>query len=197
MKPFLAIVCTRFPAVCVAAEPGELFDRGEGIELNKAIPANERGILCLAADEKGQVYGGTTGRAAHLFVYDPQKNEVRSLARLEGGIGFAHALIRLSDGSLIGGTQADPTGIAVKTDPKAVGHLYRFTLNGADPAKIEDLGVPVAGQGIYTLAYLKKSNEIVGNTWPDGHFFTYDLKTKKFKDHGAIAGYRTFETPQH
>src|SRR5262249_61662802 len=61
----------------------------------------------------------------------------------------------------------------------------------------EDLGVPVAGQGIYTLAYLKKSNEIVGNTWPDGHFFTYDLKTKKYKDHGAIAGYRTFETPQH
>jgi hypothetical protein len=173
--------------------------------LDKAIPANERGITCLAVDEKGRVFGGTTGRATHLFVYDPAKDEVRSLLRLDGGIGFAFALIRLPDGSLIAGTQADPTGIAVKTDPKAVGHLYRFSWTGEPgasapggiPIKVDDLGVAVPGQGIYTLAYLEKSQEIVGNTWPDGHFFVYDLKAKTFRDHGAIAGYRPFETPQH
>src|SRR5262249_35638074 len=59
------------------------------------------------------------------------------------------------------------------------------------------LGVPVAGQGIYALAYDPKTDTVVGNTWPDGHFFSYDVKAKAFKDHGAIAGYRTFETPQH
>ncbi|HMC64543.1 MAG TPA: hypothetical protein VKI65_06365 [Gemmataceae bacterium] len=199
MRTMTVFVCTLilFAADITAAEPPDLFDHGEGIELNKVIPANERGIMCLAADNQGRIYGGTTGRAAHLFVYDPVKNDVRSLARLDGGVGFAHGLIRLQDGSLIGGTQADPTGIAVKTEPKAVGHVYRFAPAGNGQLRVEDLGVPVPGQGIYTLAYLKKSNEIVGNTWPDGHFFTYDLKTKRFKDHGAIAGYRTFETPQH
>src|SRR5262249_50174251 len=154
-------------------------------------------VLCLALDDQGRIFGGTTGRAAHLFAYDPTKDEVRSLARLDGGVGFAYALIRLADGSLVGGTQADPSGIPVKTEARASGHLYRFILADSGPAKVEDLGVPVAGQGIYTLAYLPESSEVVGNTWPDGHFFSYDLKGKKFKDLGAIAGYRTFETPQH
>src|SRR5262249_24589767 len=129
----------------------DLFQHGEAILLDKAVPANERGIVCLTTDERGHVYGGTSGRAAHLFTYDPEALAVQSLARLDGGIGFAHELIRLPDGSLIGGTQADPTGVAHRTDPKAVGHLYRFHLTGNGPAKVEDLGVPVAGQGIYAL----------------------------------------------
>jgi hypothetical protein len=182
--------------LAAGAEPPALFFRGEGISLARAVPANERGILALTVDEAGRVYGGTTGRAAHLFVYDPAKGEVRGLARLEGGVGFAHRLVRLPDGSLVGGTQADPTGTAARTDPKAVGHLYRFVPTDGGPARVEDLGVPVAGQGIYTLAYVK-SGEVIGNTWPDGHVFTYDVKARRFTDHGAVAGYRTFETPQH
>ncbi|MFN4260108.1 MAG: hypothetical protein ACK4RK_12500 [Gemmataceae bacterium] len=179
----------------LADNPVDLFYRGQGIELNQAIPANERGVLCLTTDGQGRIFGGTTGHAAHLFSHDEKTGAARSLARLEGGIGLSYNLIQLPDGSLITGTQADPTGIATRTDPKAVGHLYRFTLSGNGAAKIEDLGVPVPGQGIYTIAYVEKSGEIAGNTWPDGHFFTYDLKAKTFKDHGAIAGYRTFETP--
>ena len=186
---FLLVASTGFAA--------DLFSRGNAIDLGSAIPANERGITCLVVDGRGRVYGGTTGRAAHLFVFDPEQSIVRSLARLEGGIGLAYGLVLLPDGSLIGGTQADPTGIARRTDPQAVGHLYRFVPTADGPAKVEDLGVAVAGQGIYTLAYLEKSGEVVGNTWPDGHFFTYDLKTRTFKDHGAIAGHRTFETPRH
>jgi streptogramin lyase len=195
MRWLLAVFTPLVLSSGLPAAPDNLFDRGEGIELNRAIPANERGILCLARGDKGLVYGGTTGRAAHLFAYDPATGHVRSLARLAGGVGFAYALVRLPDGSLVGGTQADPTGTAVQTDPWAVGHLYRFIPAGNGPAKVEDLGVPVKGQGIYTLASDPKGTEIVGNTWPDGHFFTYDVKTKKFKDHGAIAGYRTFEEP--
>ena len=175
----------------------EIFEKGEGISLEKAIPANERGILCLAMSPTGRIYGGTTGRAAHLFVCDPVMGEVRSLARLDGGIGFSYVLIHCDDGSLIAGTQADPTGIARKTDPEAVGHLYRFIVGAKGEAKVEDLGVPIQGQGIYTLAYSAQSKQIVGNTWPDGHFFSFDMETRTFKDHGAIAGYHTFETPRH
>src|SRR5262249_26337877 len=137
--------------------PESPFAQGQAIDLDRAIPANERGILCLTFGEKGRVYGGTTGRAAHLFVYDPATNQARGPARLEGGAGLAPPRAPPPDGSLTGGTQTDPTGIAVQTDPKAVGHLYRFTPTGDGPAKVEDLGVPVAGQGVYTLAYDEKS----------------------------------------
>jgi sugar lactone lactonase YvrE len=199
MKRLLALTSASLilSAAQAAGQSGDVFAKGEGIGLERAIPANERGILCLSADDKGRIYGGTTGRAAHLFRFDPRTNELRSLARLAGGVGFAYQLIRLPDGSLVGGTQADPTGIAVRTDPQAVGHLYRFMLKDEGPAKVEDLGVAVASQGIYTLAYIPKTKEIIGNTWPDGHLFTYDLEKRKFTDHGAIAGYRTFETPRH
>ncbi len=185
-----------FGLLALSASAADPLAKGIGIGLDRSIPANERGILCLAKGKDGRIYGGTTGRAAHLFVYDPKTNAVKSLVRLDGGIGFAHGLIALPDGSIIGGTQADPTKIALATDPAKVGHLYRFVVTG-DSAKVEDLGVPVAGQGIYTLAYDPKSNTVVGNTWPDGHFFSYNVAKKTTKDHGAIAGYRTFETPQH
>jgi hypothetical protein len=177
------------------AEPVDLFGRGTAVGLDRALPANERGILCLAVGARGRLYGGTTGRAAHLFVCDTEKGEVRSLARLPGGVGFAYQLLRLPDGSLVGGTQADPTGIALQTDPGAVGHLYRFTAEGDGPARVEDLGVPVPGQGIYTLAYSPSNQEVLGNTWPDGHFFAFYLRTRKFTDHGPLAGHRTYEAP--
>jgi hypothetical protein len=202
MRRFWVVCLVLIPVLCLQAQPQQKkpvpapLEDGESIPLDQVIPANERGILCLADDDQGRIYGGTTGRAAHLFVYDPKAKQVRSLARLEGGIGFAYALIRLPDGSLIAGTQADPTGTAVATDEKAVGWLYRFTIEKDGTAKAEKLGKPVEGQGVYTLAFDKKRETIFGNTWPDGHFFTYDLKARKFTDHGAIAGYRPFESPR-
>jgi hypothetical protein len=79
------------------------FARGEAIALDRVLPANERGILCLSADGVGNVYGGTTGRAAHFFKYDSQMKLAVSLARLEGGIGFSYGLVTLPDGSFIAG----------------------------------------------------------------------------------------------
>jgi len=179
-----------------APEP-DPFASGRAIDLDRVIPANERGILALAQGKDGRIYGGTTGRAAHFFVYDPAKDEARSLARLPGGIGLSYAIIALPDGSFVAGTQADPTGTAVSTDKKEIGRLLRFTPSGDGPAKVAELGRPVAGQGIYTLGYDEGSHTIVGNTWPEGHFFSYDIKAGKFTDHGAIAGHRGYELPQH
>jgi sugar lactone lactonase YvrE len=194
MKQILAALALLFTLVrAAAADP---FDRGEAIALDRVIPANERGILCLA-EHGGRIYGGTTGRAAHLFEYDPKTGKVRSLARFSGGVGLAYGLVVLPDGSLLCGTQTDPTGVAAQIDPKAVGKLYRITPADGGTAKVEELCVPVPGQGIYTLAYHPGSDTVLGNTWPDGHFFSYEVKAKALKDHGAIAGYRTFETPRH
>ncbi len=57
------------------------------------------------------------------------------------------------------------------------GHLYKITgVNSKNPI-IEDLGVPVEGQGIQTLAMDKKRGLIYGLTYPTGRFFIYDTKT--------------------
>jgi hypothetical protein len=189
MKPSL-VPLVLIASTTLAADP---LERGEAVPLDRAVPANERGIVCLAVG-KDVVYAGTTGRAAHLIQFAPDSGGVRSVVRLDGGIGFAHQLTVLPDGSLIGGTQSDPTGIAVRTDAKAVGHLYRFR---PDSGAANDLGIPVPGQGIYTLVIEPATQTVVGLTWPDGHLFTHDLKTGQHKDHGTIAGYRTFETPRH
>jgi hypothetical protein len=181
-------------AAALAAAPAktDLFDRGESLPVEAVLPANERGVTALAFDKAGRLFGGTTGRAGHLFTYDPTTKTARSLARFPGGVGLAFGLAVLPDGSVVVGTQADPTGTASTTDRDALGHLYRVPANGGPP---EDLGVPVKGQGVYALAYAEATNEVLLNTWPEGHFVAFDLAAKKATDHGAIAGHRTFETP--
>src|SRR5262245_3481299 len=85
---FLAVTASRMEAPQLPAEV-DPFARGYGIDLDRVIPANERGILCLAQGADGErIWGGTTGRAAHLFVYHAGSGEGRSLARLPGGIGL-------------------------------------------------------------------------------------------------------------
>src|SRR3954467_14286587 len=102
MKLFLPAFLL-FAPIAVAADP---LDRGEPVPLDRVVPANERGILCLAVGKDG-VYAGTTGRAAHLLKFDVAGGGVRSGLRLDGGVGFAHAFAVLPDGSLFAGTQAD------------------------------------------------------------------------------------------
>src|SRR5438045_1203371 len=92
----LVVACS-----AAALPPTDPFEKGEGIDLDRVIPANERGILCLVKGKDGRIYGGTSGRAAHLFAYDAANAKALSLARLDGGVGFAHGLIALPDGSLI------------------------------------------------------------------------------------------------
>src|SRR5689334_16136865 len=90
---FLSVLASLLLASAAgAADP---FERGEAIPLDRVIPANERGILCLAKGHDGRVYGGTTGRAAHLFAYDPKTGQARDLLRLPGGVGFAYGLVAL------------------------------------------------------------------------------------------------------
>ncbi|MGH9362057.1 MAG: hypothetical protein ACRD2T_09075, partial [Thermoanaerobaculia bacterium] len=74
------------------ARAGEasLLGAGDAVPLD-ALPANERAVTALALVE-GSLYGATTGRAGHLFVFDPRSRVVRGLHRLEGGVGFSFGL---------------------------------------------------------------------------------------------------------
>ena len=84
------------------------------------------------------------------------------------------------------------------------GHLYRYNPKESNrkvklpdmECELEDLGIPVAGNSIYTLAISPKGDIIYGLTYPDGHFFTYDIDSKKFEDIGPIQKEITFHGPE-
>lgn len=55
MRLPISLLCTLLlvPRMPAAPQAAQVFDKGEGIPLDKVIPANERGIVCLALDSQG------------------------------------------------------------------------------------------------------------------------------------------------
>jgi outer membrane protein assembly factor BamB len=83
------------------------------------------------------------------------------------------------------------------------GHLYRYNpasnrrVKLADmDCELEDLGIPVANNSIYALTINPSGDEIYGITYPDGHFFIYNIQAKKFTDLGPIDDEVTFHGPE-
>ncbi|MFC1574221.1 hypothetical protein ACFL30_03475, partial [Candidatus Latescibacterota bacterium] len=57
------------------------------------------------------------------------------------------------------------------------GRLYKITgINGSAP-KMTDLGIPVKGEGIHTMAADKKRGLLYGLSYPSGRFFIYNTRT--------------------
>jgi outer membrane protein assembly factor BamB len=69
------------------------------------------------------------------------------------------------------------------------GHLYRYDLSSTrfrfrqeffridEPCELEDLGIPVPHEGIYTLLKDRNSETIYGLTYPGSHLFRYDVES--------------------
>ena len=70
------------------------------------IPADSSPITALMLNENnGKVYGATSGKMAHLFVYDARVNKVFPLGSLpETEKGVHHALAQGEDGTVFIGT---------------------------------------------------------------------------------------------
>jgi len=181
--------------------------------------------LLTAANGKvyGATSGKT---ASFLFLYDRSINKVRPLGKIGDARGVYHTLVQDTDGTLlIGGglnmlapvplTQQFPGGfraieeqlwkdIAAPYTNYPGGHLYRY-----DPAKsdagtrlpgeacpLEDLGVPVRGNSIYALALNAKTRQLYGITYPDAHFFVWDLEKKKARDIGPVLDRKVYSGPE-
>jgi len=67
------------------------------------------------------------------------------------------------------------------------GHIYRFDPKNWDAARyqanqkatVEDLGVPVVGEGIYCLEGSRDKAKLYGITYPHGRFFVFDIATRQ------------------
>jgi len=179
------------------------------------IPPGECAITSLVFGADGCLYGGTSGKRAHLFVLDPKWGHVFPLGHLPNQESIFHALAAAPDGSIYIGTslfnqgRIDERGKDVLLRYKGYegGHIYRFEsgkelqsrnrMQTPDPSRplpfALDLGVAVPGEGIVSLIY--GNGALYGVTFPGGHFFFMDLKTGKTVDKGPICGPPLSEEP--
>jgi hypothetical protein len=159
------------------------------------IPSDESAIRSLAVAPNGNIYGATSGHRSHLFVLDPRHGWVQPLGYLKGVTTVHRCVVVGPDGEVyIGGS------VGVDTQGEgysgyAGGHLLRYTPQHDEhqpiridaECQVEDLGIPVAGDGIYTLVIDRPHGVIYGLTYPTARFFSYSINGKKFTVHGGVA----------
>ena len=172
------------------------YNQLDTVNLNDlGIPADERSTNILLPAEK-VVFGATSGNRCHIFRYDSATHKLKDLAVIDGPNTVLKGMVR--DGSTLyigtmltrkqlwweshrrGGTLEELDANLAPIDKTwKTGHLYRITGADGDSPKLEDLGIPVDGQGIQTLALDPKRGLLYGITYPTGRFFIYDTKTGK------------------
>lgn len=163
---------------------------------------------------------------SYLFFHNRYINKVRPLGKIAGARGVYHTLLEGSDGAIYIGTGLNVLApvelhggfpvameavehqlwadIKAPYDGYEGGHIYRYdpatgdvrTYTSDDQAPLEDLGIPVKGNGIYAMTWDPTRSVIYGLTYPDAHFFVFDLKTRKTKDYGDIVGKKVFAGPE-
>jgi hypothetical protein len=183
-------------AVLVASADAKTLTYNElrTVNLNdRGLPADERStnVLIAAGDS---VFGATSGVRCHIFRFDPGRDVFQNLASIEGPNTILKGLA-LDGDTLYAGTMLTPRQVwwearrrGILVEPEDVnllpidetwktGRLYRITnVRGVHPL-LEDLGVPVPGQGIQTLAVDGLRGRVYGLTAPAGRLFVYDVKT--------------------
>ena len=179
------------------------------------IPPGESAITSLVVGSDGNLYGGTSGKRAHLFVLDPKWGHVFPLGHLPGQESIFHSMAAAPDGSIYIGTsllnqgRIDERGkdVLLRYKGYAGGHIFRFEpakeLQGRkrmatpDPSRslpfAADLGVPVVGESVVSLIY--GNGALYGMTFPSGHFFVMDPATGKAVDKGPVCGGPLNEEP--
>jgi hypothetical protein len=197
----VALLPTALPLAAQERQP-LLLERGQSLPLptGNTVPAaaNERAITAVQIGHDGTIWAATSGSKVHLYAYDPATGKSRGhVAGLDVGVGLSHGIAMVRDGSVIWGTQRDITGLAPRLDDKWLGMLQQMFFEPDGRTLNKPVGRPVADQGILALAYLPGANEIVGLTWPEGHFFSQPVASSKGIDHGPIAGHRTYETSRY
>jgi len=199
--------------------------RDLGYPFVNEIPANSSAVTSLLTAQNGIIYGGTTGEESYLFLFNPEINKVRHLGKIPGEEGIHHALVEDKDGFIYLGTgrnmfeeiSLSKGGIGEETVSKTLwedikkhfndyqgGHLYRYDPKSDNQkvklpdmsCELKDLGIPLAHNSIYALTINPAGNEIYGITYPDGHFFIYNIESKEFTDLGPVDEEIVFHGPE-
>lgn len=191
------------------------------------IEADNSRISALITGENGYIYGATSGKQSHLFLYDRYINKVRLLGKIPDAKGVYHTLAQDDDQSIYIGTGLNlldeipltkdfPGGHRqieqqLWKDIKSYhanfegGHIYKY--NPAkhdetvylqeDNAALEDIGIVIPENSVYAMTIDQQRHKIYGITYPDAHFFSVDLATKKISNHGELLDTIVYAGPEH
>jgi len=70
---------------------------------------------------------------------------------------------------------------------KGDGHLFQTDIGQDGTIKIKDLGIPIPGEGIISLAFDAEKRTLYGVSFPTGLFFKYVINSKEIKTYKNIA----------
>ncbi|MEO1012226.1 MAG: hypothetical protein AAFX53_13025 [Bacteroidota bacterium] len=190
------------------------------------IPADDSPIAALLAHSNGKVYGATSGKQSFLFVFDPLTNKVYPLGKIPESIGVHNGLVEGKKGLIYIGTGMNELELINLSKDVPYGrrtienHLWNEIKNKYkgfeggkifvyDPtvgdkevylpddfAKVRDLGVPITGNSVYAMSMNGEKDRIYGISYPDAHFFEFDMKTGKMIDHGAWLTTKSYAGPE-
>ena len=163
---------------------------------------------------------------SYLFYYNRYINKVRPLGKIADAKGVSHNLLEGNDDKIyIGGGLNMLAPLKLTSDFKGKdraieyqlwndicvpysgyegGHIYIYdpktgntnVYRNEDVCPIIDLGIPVAANTIYAMIFNNDRTKIYGISYPDAHFFIFDLKNKKTRDFGDILTERVFGGPE-
>ncbi len=182
-----------------------------------ALMAHSNGFIYGATSGKDQSY---------LFFYNRFINKVRPLGRIAQETGVYHGLVEGANGEIYIGTGLNMFATVKLTrdfpveyegiekqlwkdiknhfDGYPGGHIYRYQpdtgdkvrYENDDPCPLEDLGIPVANNTVYAMTMNPERTRIYGISYPDAHFFIFDLKTGTTRDLGEFLTEKVYGGPE-
>jgi len=182
-----------------------------------ALLAHSNGFIYGATSGRDQSY---------LFFYNRFINKVRPLGRIAGETGVYHGLIEGANGKIFIGTGKNMFAHVKLTKEFPVeweaiekqlwldiqdhykgyegGHIYCYDpakgdvqrYENDDQAMIEDLGIPVPGNTVYAMTMNMEKTKIYGISYPDAHFFVFDIASRTTKDLGEFLTHKVYGGPE-
>ena len=148
------------------------------IPLDKNILPGESGITCLTKGRIGEIFGGTSGEKAHLFVYDAKDQQKRTSC-VDLGV--------VQENSTISGLVTSADGkVFLGTNPKSEGgHIFCYDSEDKSMG-IRQVVSPVKGEGISALSIDNNSGRIYGVSNRRGIFFVFYLDSGKVELKGQV-----------
>jgi hypothetical protein len=151
-------------------------------------------VLCAEPyDVAGQMYrfDPPTRQIKHLGDLTEACGEkaMKAVAQGKSHVNFVECQGRLYFATHIG-YYAKVDGREVKGPPPPGWKPYQgghFLAYHMAAGKFEDLGIPLAGEGVIAMNMDVKRGRLYGLTWPTGHFVSCDLVKKEMRDLGATA----------
>ncbi len=125
--------------------------------------------------------GGTSanpGLSPFVFAVSLTKRRLEAVLSLDkvvpGQRTIQSGFGRGPGGILYAGTMPDREG--------GDGHVVSVRVKGSE-LEVQDLGVPVAGEGVFSLTSDVRSGSLYGISHPSGKFFVYDVANRKAETH--------------